>query len=81
MNDWTKAADIKHGVVLTEPAMGDVWIENARAKHPETALAWVCDLIPFEGRATRVCLELAGGGRITIGVDELRKRFTFRKRA
>jgi hypothetical protein len=87
MSEFTAVGRIDSGVVV-EPKVGDVWIlrdSPARATVGGTAIvavAWICDTVPFEaGPVTRVCVEKSGESREWMTVEELRRRFVFRRRA
>jgi hypothetical protein len=85
--EWARVGSLAGEAV--EPGIGDVWVDKRYVEHaaPEGRVS-ISDTLPFVGkdeppkRVERVIVYYhATGAREGLSIEELRKRFVFRRKA
>jgi hypothetical protein len=81
VGDFTRAGDIESPVAVPVQ-IGQIYIDREKLSQPyPIGRVWIVDVQPFDGEATKACIEATGGTREWLSVEDLRRRFKFRRAA
>jgi hypothetical protein len=80
MGDFTRIGDIDNDTLA--PQVGDVYRDRDMLKRPAGGTVHVTDTLPVNAeKPTHVVIEDERGQRERVTVEDLRRRFVFRRRS
>lgn len=82
MGDFTRTGDIEHNVAVPGVKVGDVYRDRSMLQRPAGGFVNIVDVLPVDAtKPTHVVIEDEFGKRERLPIDELRRRFQFRRAA